>query len=293
MLQRLIQALSCFPREIYWETDRLSEKQQMEIEEFHLRIGYPPTVVIAGTEINLGSCAVSKALLEETLLQATGQAVYSARDMIKQGFLTLNGGHRMGLCGTAVYKGEGISSIQHISSINLRIASERRGFALPGVQHIWTHPGSTLVISPPGFGKTTFLRDLIFQLSTRFRWRISVCDERMELAACKEGVPQFDLGPTSDILCGTEKSTGIPMLLRTMNPQWIAVDEITSEEDVHTMVRASYCGVRFMATAHATQSHELYRRPVYRQLMGSGIFRNLIIIAKNRELTIKELDAND
>lgn len=293
MLQRLSQALSCFPKLFQRETDKLTIGQQERIEEYRLRIGHPPKVMITGEERILYSEPLTASQLEEIVLQATGQAVYSASQMLKNGFLILRGGHRLGLCGTVVYKEGKISALKEISSLNLRIASERTGFAQPLIHHLWTHPGSVLIVSPPGWGKTTLLRDLIFQLSTRFLWRISVCDERMELAACKDGVPQFDLGPSTDILSGAQKETGIEMLLRTMNPQWIAVDEITSEQDVIAILRASYCGVQFLATAHAMNEEELYARPIYGDLLSAGIFRNLILIKRNRELQIKELMYHD
>lgn len=292
MIQRLSQVMSYFPGQYANAVDKLSLSQQGEIEELRLRNGFPPTILLGKEEELLHKDCVTGKILEEILLHATGQAIYSAKEMLKKGFLTVPGGHRLGICGTAVYKSDEIAFLKDVSSINLRIASQRLGFSIPTVQYLWTHPDSTLIVAPPGWGKTTLLRDLILQLSKRFRWRICVCDERMELAACLEGAPQFDLGPTTDVISGAFKSEGISMLLRTMNPQWIAVDEITSEEDVSAMCKASYCGVRFLATAHAANESELKERPVYRQLLDAGIFRTVIIIGRNRELEIRELKAN-
>ena len=292
MIQRLSQVLSYFPKQYADAVDKLSVVEQSELEEFRLRIGFPPTLLIGREEKQLHKDSVTGKVLEEILLQATGQAIYSAKEMLKKGFLTVPGGHRLGICGTAVYKGGEIAFLKDVSSINLRIASQRPGFSLPAVQYLWTHPDSALIIAPPGWGKTTLLRDLIMQLSKRYHWRISVCDERMELAACLDGAPQFDLGPTTDVISGAYKSEGISMLLRTMNPQWIAVDEITSEDDVSSMCKASYCGVRFLATAHAANENELKERPVYRRLLNTGMFRTILIIGKDRELEIRELKAN-
>ena len=130
-----------------------------------------------------------------------------------------------------------------------------------------------LLCGAPGSGKTTLLRDLIRQLSDRFGWRICVVDERLELAACASGVPQFRLGAHTDVLSGAPKAAGIELLLRTMNPEWIAVDEITAEADIAAIRRASYCGVRFLATAHAADRRELESRPLYRALLQDGFFR--------------------
>lgn len=293
LLQRLSQALHCFPAFLRSETDKLSLQQQEKIEEYRLRVGHPPSILLDGKELLLNCRTVTGIMLEEILLQATGQAVYSAKEMLKNGYLTLAGGHRLGICGTAVYKEEEITFLKEVSSLNLRIASDRPGFAAAAANYLWLHPDSALIIGQPGAGKTTFLRDLIRLLSQRFHHRISICDERMELAACKNGIPQFDIGPCSDVISGARKDQGIEMLLRTMNPQWIAVDEITAERDIEAMVKASYCGVRLLATAHASGISELSTRPLYHQLIQTGIFRTVVVILKTREVQIREMTTND
>ena len=132
-------------------------------------------------------------------------------------------------------------------------------------------------------GKTTLLRDLIRQLSDRFGWRICVVDERLELAACASGVPQFRLGARTDVLSGAPKAAGIELLLRTMNPEWIAVDEITAEADI----AAEGCGVRFLATAHAADRRELESRPLYRALLQDGFFRMAAFLLPDRSVRIE------
>ena len=292
MIQRLIQALSCFPQQLLLHTDRLTEEQQAGIEEYRLRVGYPPAVLIAGNQLRLECGNVTTTMLEEILLLASGQAVYASQQMLKHGFLTLPGGHRLGLCGTAVYMDGCISSLKEISSLNLRIASERKGFSLPVARYLWTHQDSILLLGPPGSGKTTLLRDLIYHISSLYRWRIGVCDERMELSAPYNGVAQFSLGSNTDVLCGARKEDGIEMLLRTMNPQWIALDEITSSQDVTALCRGAYCGCRFLATAHGFSLNELYMRPVYRQLMEGSVFQTVAVIGRDRNIQIKELRAD-
>lgn len=148
----------------------------------------------------------------------------------------------------------------------------RTGFA-PGCT-----PGGfsdTLIVAPPGAGKTTLLRDMVRSVSGRYR--VALADERMEIAACRDGEPQFDVGQC-DVMSGGCKGDVIPMLLRTMSPQIIALDEITEERDVQTLIAAAYTGCRFLSTAHACALDELNWRPVYKALMGQGIFRNIIAI---------------
>ena len=152
---------------------------------------------------------------------------------------------------------------------------------------LWARPQSVLLCGAPGSGKTTLLRDLIRQLSDRFGWRICVVDERLELAACASGVPQFRLGARTDVLSGAPKAAGIELLLRTMNPEWIAVDEITAEADIAAIRRASYCGVRFLATAHAADRRELESRPLYRALLEDGFFRMAAFLLPDRSVRIE------
>ncbi len=280
------QALDFVPAELREAVLALEEAEY--IEELRLRRGRRVSCLIHGRERPL-SLLTTTTMVQETLERAMGQSHYTAQEMLRRGFLTLTGGHRLGICGTGVYHGLELYSLREISSLNLRIARPIRGVADTAADHLWTHPQSALLIGPPGSGKTTLLRDLIRQLSERFRFRIAVADERMELAACVDGKPQFDLGRTTDVLSGIPKEQAIEMLLRSMNPQWIAVDEITAAGDVAAMLRASYCGVRFLATAHAYQKADLHNRPVYRSLLEAGIFETLIVLDAQRNIRMEGL----
>ena len=258
-------------------------------EELRFRCGTALRIFSCGKETEELRVLVTSELLQSILSAATEQSVYAAQSTIRQGFITLAGGHRLGLCGTAVVKNGEVTTLRDISSMNLRIAGQHLGCADAAADFLWTHPHSCLVIGAPGSGKTTLLRDLIRQISDRFLWRVSIVDERMEVACCTNGRAQFRIGAHTDVLSGVCKQLGIEMLLRTMNPEWIALDEITAEEDVEAMVRASYCGVRFLATAHAVSREELLRRPVYRKLMQARLFDTLITILPNREVRTEVL----
>ncbi len=274
------QAMAVCPEAVRQAFFRINEPERAQ--ELRLRLGQTAAVTTDRGEIALTGVRVNGELLSAVLANATGQAVYAAQDMLRAGFLTLPGGHRLGICGRGIYKDGGLWTVREISSLNLRFARAVTGCANQAADHLWQHPASTLIVGPPCAGKTTLLRDLIRQMSDRFGWRVCVADERLELAACLDGMPQFDLGRRTDVLSGVRKAEAIEMLLRTMNPQWIAVDEITAVEDAQTLLRGSYCGVRFLATAHAYSPSELRQRPLYRQLTESGLFENLVTIRSDR-----------
>lgn len=198
---------------------------------------------------------------------------------VANGYLTATGGHRIGLSGEALIKNDKMDGIRTIHSLNIRIA---RDFS--GIAGLFSHlKGSVLVIGPPGSGKTTLLRDLIRQRS--FHENVSVVDERGELFPVG-----FDKGLQTDILVGCRKPEGMQMLLRTMTPDSIAVDEITAEEDIKGILNAAWCGVSLLATAHASDIQDLSRRPIYRPLLDSKIFHNVIIMQKDKTFRLERVN---
>ena len=204
--------------------------------------------------------------------------MHTAQSSIAKGFINCSGGIRIGLCGTGIIDKDKVTGMRGISSLAIRIPHEIRGCGQAAIDKVKADTvGSVLILSPPGYGKTTFLRECIRQLSDSGK-RVSVADERGELAAVHRGVPQFDLGKESDIMSGVPKAQAVMMLLRAMNPQIIAMDEISSPEDVEAAETASGCGVRLIATAHAADKSELYRRPVYKRLLELGVFKNTVVI---------------
>lgn len=268
--------------------ENLSDDTMSDVEEIRLCRGRKIRLCFRQREIELNDM-VDEEILQTVLDRSTQRSPHAVMEMLRRGFLILPGGHRLGICGTGVYKDGRLMSLRDISSINIRVAKQIYGIGSSIADTLWNNPGSALVMGPPGRGKTTLLRDVIRQLSTRFRERIAVIDERLELAACLDGCAQFDLGPTSDILSAVGKAEGIDMLVRTMSPTWIALDEITAGEDVDAIIRGSYCGVRFLATAHGSSVEDLYSRPVYRKLIENHIFDYLYLIESNRSIRKEEL----
>lgn len=263
-------------------------------EELRLRAGKSATVVIAGRERAL--CApdappVRAEELAQIVSAACAQSVYSAQRAISQGYFTLPGGHRLGICGSAVCEGGEVRMLRDYSSLCIRIAREKTGCADAVTAALSRSVGSVLIIGAPGSGKTTLLRDLVRQLSDTLGCRVSLADERGEVAAVSAGVPQLDVGRYTDVLSGADKSEAMMMMLRAMNPQFLAADEISDERGVRAAIYAAHCGVHLAATAHAASREEAQRRPLYRALLASGVFDYLVTLRRGAAPLIERLDA--
>ncbi len=261
----------------------LTREQRGAAEEIRLRTGRALSVLLPQGETALGGEAVTVRDIAALVEIATGASVHTAGAMIRQGYIACAGGHRIGLCGSVYLNGGEVGGYSAYSSADLRIAREHRGVA-EGIFPQLTRGGfaSTLLVGTPGAGKTTLLRELTRLLATPARgWeglRVSLVDERGELAAMFQGVPQLEVGTLTDVLDGCPKARGVMTVLRAMNPQVIALDEITDPQDVTAISVAANCGVALLATAHASGADELLRRPLYSRLLSQGIFENLVFV---------------
>ena len=211
---------------------------------------------------------VTRGHIDEALEIATASSVYSVKDEIKNGFLTIPGGHRIGITGTAVVKEDKISFLKDISALNYRLAGEVIGAAdkimplILGDGHI----KNTLIISPPGAGKTTMLRDIARQLSYK-SYRVSVVDERREIAALCEGRSVFDLGFSTDVLEGADKAMGMLMVLRSMCPDVIITDEIGTQSDIDAVEKITNSGAAVIASIHGRNLDMIRRRIDLRRML--------------------------
>lgn len=246
-------------------------------EEIRLRLGYPPQLLCGERERTLADRAVTEEDLLRLLEVATAASVHTAAQALAGGYVSYRG-LRIGLCGTGVLREGRLSGFRAYSSAVIRIPSQRRGLCDSFfADYLRAGAPSMLLLAPPGGGKTTLLRELIRRLSEE-GWRLGVVDERNELAAVDGARAQFDLGPRTDLLTGLPKPEGAMLLLRSMNVQIIAMDEISSEADLRAAVEIAACGVRLLASAHARDRRELERRELYKWMLDKGVFSALLCI---------------
>lgn len=248
-------------------------------EELRVRKGRRVSALCADGESFISKRAADERDITAVLERVTGASMHAYIDELANGYIN-HYGLRIGVCGAAAIKNGEISGYRHITSLNIRIPAEFTGNIDDAAGTLLKSRGtSALVISPPGGGKTTALRELIRRMSNAGE-RISVVDERGELSAGYDASAGFDLGSSSDVMVGVKKSRAAIMLLRAMNPTYIAMDEITEKDDIAAIKEINGCGVALLATAHAETINDLRTRELYRQLLDEKIFDYALNITK-------------
>lgn len=272
-------------------------------EEVRLRQGRPLLLTAAGRDIMLTAegrvteqagtaCFITASDIAKAAQLISGSSIYAFEDEIRSGFITIRGGHRVGITGRAVLEGGRVKTIKNISGFNIRVAREIKGAADKFVPYLFNRQAGvffhTLVISPPGCGKTTLLRDIIRQISNGLPAHnitgqtVGLVDERSEIAGCYLGVPQKDIGIRTDVLDACPKAEGMMMLLRAMAPKVIAADEIGRREDALAVEEALNAGVKVLTTAHGKDRDDLRQRPVLKELLAGNVFERLVILSRSR-----------
>ncbi len=291
-----------FPQTLRGILQHISEWE--EVEEVRLKTGKPLMVRFARKDAFVSQDGVLVGCPEEGYVVspedvnrvvniASGASLYAFEEEIRSGYITLPGGHRLGLAGQVVLERGRIKTQKHISGLNFRLAREVRGAAdeivplvLAGSPPRVCH---TLIISPPRGGKTTVLRDLVRQLSDgvpRLGFpgaTIGLVDERSEIAACYKGVPQLPVGARTDVLDSCPKAEGIRLMLRAFGPEVVATDEIGRAEDARAVEDALNAGVKVVATAHAGTVDELRKRPFFRYLFALGVIERFVLLERREK----------
>lgn len=289
------QAAAVLPPELRQQALALPAQERERAEELRLRCGWPMAAVFPEGEVPLGGRKIVTQDLELLLEIASRASVHAVLSQLREGYLTIEGGHRLGLCGTAVLENGQMRNLRSLSSVSIRIARQRPGAALPLLSGLMEGGRlcSTLIAAPPGMGKTTLLRDLVRCISDGDGTpplRVGLADERGEVAALYGGVPQMRVGRRTDVIEGCPKAQGAMLLLRAMNPQVLAMDEITAPEDVAALLTAAGCGAVLLATAHG-EGDELTRRPLYRTMLEERIFQRVVSIQRTEQGRSYTVDA--
>ncbi len=253
-------------------------------EEIRLRLGRAPRVRYGDREEKL-SYIVSAEDMESIYGRMTQYSPYAFKDEISSGYITLEGGFRVGITGTVALEMGKVKSIKDISGMNIRIAREIKGCSEKIIDYV---RGNTLIVSPPGAGKTTLLRDIIRLMSNRGR-NICVVDERNEISATFMGVSQMDLGERTDVIVNAGKTEGFEMALRAMAPDVIAVDEIGGEGDIYSIRRALNCGVEIIATLHSGGEEDMLRKEDISSLVRGRVFDTYIFMHRNAKSRISKI----
>lgn len=232
--------------------EELSEYFTGTLEEIRIRKNKPVIFLYSDME-RISEKVFYRDDIEDFMEQITASSVYAYANDIKNGFITVTGGHRIGLCGTAVYDNEELTATKDITDINIRIAKELKGIGEGVFSKIATKTEvqNTLIISPPGMGKTTLLRDITRLISDNIeKSKVALIDERNEISATFMGNAQNDVGIRTDVFCGYGKYDGIMRAMRSMSPTVAVLDEIGGEEDTNAILKCAYSGIKVVATVH-------------------------------------------
>ncbi|MBE6761885.1 MAG: AAA family ATPase [Ruminococcaceae bacterium] len=305
LIERFNSLLDYLPVNLKKMLFELNDELKISVQEIRLRAGRPLTVTMGGSQFfvcrggtymlpRADSVYVTAADLNDCFLKLCKHSVYSHNSELCEGYISLAGGHRAGVCGKVVERGGKIETIRDISSINLRIAKEIPHSADEILKHY--NGGGILICGGPGTGKTTLLRDICRQLASGrvggYK-KVAVVDSRGEIAAVSDGIPNTDMGSTADIITGVQKAKGIEMALRTLFPDVIAFDELGDMNEVSAVTQCFNSGVTIITTAHIGSMEDLIKRSTVSALLKTGAIEWVVMCHKGFNFRIENINQLD
>ena len=280
--------LSFLPKSLYEQLRGMTPMMIDKMEELRIRVGRPLEVIVGG-EPYFFSYEVTHSDADQ-LLNNIGQfSLYTLEEELKRGYITIAGGHRVGLAGKVILENGSVKAIRDISSFNIRVAREKIGAAEPLTSYLydgeWQH---TMLIGAPQTGKTTILRDIARMISSGNEklgiapQKVGIVDERSEIAGCVHGVPQLEFGTRVDVLDGCPKAEGMMMMIRSMSPDVLIVDEIGRAADTQAVLEAVNAGIKLMITTHGHTLDEIKKRPIIAEILKQNIFERFIELKRSK-----------
>ncbi|MDD9149290.1 MULTISPECIES: stage III sporulation protein AA [unclassified Sporolactobacillus] len=285
------QILSFLPEPFQKVILQMSEEEKKNLEEIRCRAGRPLELIVSGAVLKTGDedmPVFHPEQAKEMLQKISGYSLYALEEELRRGFITVQGGHRIGLAGRVITENGRVLRLRDVTFFNIRLAKQKIGAALPLVPYLyWSgHWRSSLIIGAPQTGKTTLLRDLARIISEGIPDRYmaaqktGIVDERSEIAGCVAGIPQNRLGDRTDVLDACPKAEGMMMMIRSMSPDVLVVDEIGRKDDTEALFEAMNAGVAVIATAHGSSLEQLNRRPTLRPLIDSRLFERYVLLSR-------------
>lgn len=290
--------IEMLPESIGNQIKLLHPKNMSRIEEIRIRIMKRVEVIIAGKPIYL-PYEVTYDDTINLLNELSNYSIYTLEEELRKGYITVKGGHRVGLSGRVITENGRVKAIRDVTSFNIRIAKERIGISERYIPYLYDGNWlNTLIIGPPQTGKTTLLRDFARVISSGYKQieakKVCIVDERSEIAGCVQGVPQHQFGERLDVLDACPKAEGMMMMIRSMSPDVLIVDEIGTKEDAVAVMEAVHAGVQLLVSVHGHHASELKNRPSLKMLFEAKVFdRFLELSRKDGPGTVQQiLDQN-